>query len=165
MLLKLNPTTDNANLALLDNSGDPVDGLLYESNNPDGLADAIATDALNPGVYFIRVSTPNTSAATNNYTLSVNTGAAGRADLLWRYFGSPGAGTDVLWQMNGATLSSIANLPSISDLNWKIQTTGDFNGDGSPDYVWRNFGNRGDHRLAYGWQQQPPEYCQLGICQ
>lgn len=142
LLLKLNPTTDNANLALLDSTGDPLDGLLYESNNPDGLADAIATDSLNPGVYFIRVSTPSTPAAENSYTLSVNTGAAGRADLLWRYYGTPanGGGTDVLWQMNGATFSSLAYLTPISDLNWKIQATGDFNGDGSSDYVWRNVG-------------------------
>jgi FG-GAP-like repeat/Bacterial pre-peptidase C-terminal domain/CARDB/FG-GAP repeat len=141
LLLTLSPTTGNADLALLDSSGNPVDGLLYASNNPGSIADAIATDTLNPGTYFIRVSAPTAPPSTNNYTLTINTGATGRSDLLWRKYGagSSDAGTNALWLMNGATLSGISPLPPISDLNWKFQATGDFNGDGFSDYILRNF--------------------------
>jgi hypothetical protein len=141
LLLNLSPTTGNADLALLDSTGNPVDGLLYASNNPGSIADAIATDTLNPGTYFIRVSAPTAPPSTNNYTLTINTGATGRSDLLWRKYGagSADAGINALWLMNGATLSGISPLPPISDLNWRFQATGDFNGDGSSDYILRNF--------------------------
>ncbi len=137
LLLTLSPTTGNADLALLDSSGNPVDGLLYASNNPGSIADAIATDTLNPGVYFLRVSAPTAPPSTNDYTLTINTGATGRSDLLWRNYGA--GGSNALWLMNGATLSTISPLPAISDLNWKFQATGDFNGDGFSDYILRNF--------------------------
>ena len=41
--------------------------------------------------------------------------------------------------MNGTALSSIVDIqPSITDPNWQIVGTGDFNGNGSTDILWRN---------------------------
>ena len=39
--------------------------------------------------------------------------------------------------MNGATAVGGANLGPI-DLNWSIAATGDYDGDGSADILWRN---------------------------
>jgi hypothetical protein len=65
----------------------------------------------------------------------------GQVDILWRYNGSGGA--NAVWYMNGATLTGGASLPSVSDLNWQIVGTGDFNGDGKVDILWRYNGSGG----------------------
>jgi len=41
--------------------------------------------------------------------------------------------------MNGTALSSIVDIqPSIPGPDWQIVGTGDFNGNGSTDILWRN---------------------------
>jgi hypothetical protein len=40
-----------------------------------------------------------------------------------------------------------ALLPAISDTSWQIAGTGDFNGDGKVDILWRNYGTG----LNYVW--------------
>ena len=42
--------------------------------------------------------------------------------------------------MNGTTLISPVNFTpaQVTDLNWKIVGTNDFNGDGKPDLIWQN---------------------------
>jgi hypothetical protein len=71
----------------------------------------------------------------------------GQVDILWRYNGSGGA--NAFWYMNGTTLTGAANLPSVSDLNWQIVGTGDFNGDGQVDILWRNNGISGANAVWY----------------
>jgi hypothetical protein len=61
----------------------------------------------------------------------------GWPDILWRYNGS--GGKNALWYMKGASKIGYADLPAAADLNWKIVGTGDFNGDGWPDILWRNY--------------------------
>ena len=41
--------------------------------------------------------------------------------------------------MNGAAVSSIANIGGVST-SWSIVETGDFNGDGKADILWRDTG-------------------------
>jgi len=67
----------------------------------------------------------NTTAVTNNNT-----------DLVWY---NKATGQNAAWLMNGTTLSSAQYLPYTGDLNWKMQGTGDFNGDNNTDIVWRNY--------------------------
>jgi hypothetical protein len=65
----------------------------------------------------------------------------GNVDILWRYYG-PG-GYSCVWFMNGTTIIGGANLPAVTDLNWTIAGTGDFNGDSKVDILWRYYGSGG----------------------
>jgi hypothetical protein len=71
----------------------------------------------------------------------------GWPDILWRYYGS--GGTNVVWYMKGATRTGSATLPAVTDLNWQIGGTGDFNGDGWPDILWRYNGSGGKNVVWY----------------
>jgi hypothetical protein len=60
----------------------------------------------------------------------------GIADILWR---NQASGQNAIWQMKrDFTLQSGRFITPISDLNWQIVGTGDFNHDGIADLVWRN---------------------------
>jgi hypothetical protein len=71
----------------------------------------------------------------------------GQTDILWRYYGS--GGKNLVWYMQGATRIGIASLPAVTDLNWKIGGTGDFNRDGWPDILWRYYGSGGKNLVWY----------------
>jgi hypothetical protein len=65
----------------------------------------------------------------------------GDTDILWRNYGAGDfAGWNVIWYLNGETIDGYGYLPGISDLDWKIMGTGDFNRDGYLDILWRNCG-------------------------
>jgi hypothetical protein len=65
----------------------------------------------------------------------------GDTDILWRNYGAGDfAGWNVVWYLNGETIDGYGYLPGISDLDWKIVGTGDFNRDGYLDILWRNCG-------------------------
>jgi serralysin len=60
----------------------------------------------------------------------------GMADLLWR----DDAGNTSIWFMNGIEVTSgsgISGAPA-KDTHWSVVGTGDFNGDGTSDIVWRD---------------------------
>jgi hypothetical protein len=59
----------------------------------------------------------------------------GRVDLLWR--ADDGTVTDWLGQTNGGFIGNGANFNSNISSNWHIAGTGDFNGDGIDDILWR----------------------------
>jgi hypothetical protein len=71
----------------------------------------------------------------------------GQEDILWRYYGS--GGKNAVWYMKGATRTGSATLPAVTDLNWQIVGTGDFNGDGWPDVLWRYNGSGGKNLVWY----------------
>jgi hypothetical protein len=56
-------------------------------------------------------------------------------DLIWRDYSS---GTNVMWHMNGANITSYSVLASVPT-NWHIEGTADFNNDGKADILWRDY--------------------------
>jgi FG-GAP-like repeat len=139
LVIKLSATEGDAKIALLRSTGDPNDLFAGRTDNPQGLAEAIVTDEpLRAGeTYYLRVFADNPTT-TINYTFSVETFPETRADVLWRNY-IPGDGTIVTWLMNDATFSGDAKLagPAI-DPSWRLEVTGDFDGDGNSDYFWHN---------------------------
>ncbi len=59
----------------------------------------------------------------------------GKSDILWR---NSVTGENMIWLVNGTTLSSSAQIATEADLNWSIARVEDFDGDGKPDILWRN---------------------------
>jgi hypothetical protein len=60
----------------------------------------------------------------------------GKVDIFWR---NKATGENVVWYMDGVTRTGWSYIePAVSDLNWEIVGTGDFNGDGKTDILWRN---------------------------
>jgi hypothetical protein len=60
----------------------------------------------------------------------------GKADILWR---NNNNGNVAIWEMNGTTVlnastATFGNMP----LTWSVAGTGDFNGDGMTDILWRD---------------------------
>jgi hypothetical protein len=71
-----------------------------------------------------------------------------KVDILWRYYGAgPAQGFNYVWYMDGVTVTGGVLLPTISDTSWQIVGTGDFNQDGKPDILWRNYSSG----LNYVW--------------
>ena len=62
--------------------------------------------------------------------------ADGRDDILWR---NAQTGENYLYPMNGlAILATEGYLRIVADLNWEVKGTGDYDGDGKADVLWRN---------------------------
>jgi hypothetical protein len=60
----------------------------------------------------------------------------GKSDILWRHTGN---GKNSLWLMDGTTvLPGSGPLPTLSKLAWVVAGTGDFDGDGRSDIMWRH---------------------------
>jgi len=60
----------------------------------------------------------------------------GRDDILWR--SDDGTVTNSLGTANGGFASNSGNFTIYADANWQIIGTGDFNGDGRDDILWRS---------------------------
>jgi Ca2+-binding RTX toxin-like protein len=60
----------------------------------------------------------------------------GRVDLMWR--SSDGTITDWLGQANGGFAGNGNNFNAHADSSWQVIGTGDFNGDGRADLLWRS---------------------------
>lgn len=112
---------------------DTVGTVLQRSAAVDSAA-ATATP-LEAGTYYIRVAA-DTPTDTSDYTLSLAAVQSNpAADLLWR---NTATGATTVWAMNGATKVGERSLASVTDLNWKVAGTADFNNDGQDDLLWRN---------------------------
>ncbi|MEH1816885.1 MAG: DUF4347 domain-containing protein [Nostoc sp.] len=57
------------------------------------------------------------------------------SNLLWR---NSDTGENVVWQLNDFAFQSGYSLAKVSDPNWEIADTADFNADGIADILWRN---------------------------
>jgi hypothetical protein len=67
--------------------------------------------------------------------------ADGDPDILWRYQGlGTYQGLNVIWYMNGPQFAGEVVFSAVTDIDWQIAGTGDFDGDGDTDLLWRNYG-------------------------
>jgi len=58
----------------------------------------------------------------------------GPLDLLWR---NPNTGQHAIWYLDGcAPVAGETTYATLSDTNWRVKHTGDFNGDGNADLLW-----------------------------
>ena len=70
----------------------------------------------------------------------------GRSDILWRNV--DGQMSNWLGQANGGFVQNNANAAAVVPVAWQIAGTGDFNGDGRDDILWRNVDSQISNWLA-----------------
>ncbi len=105
-------------------------GLIATQTDPspaalDGYGLAVAVDGETVAI--------GTNQKDTAYLVSIQQPTAAKdASIVWY-----NSGQTVLWNMNGATIASAPSLGT-GPAGWSIVGTADFNGDGSPDVLWRN---------------------------
>jgi serralysin len=114
--------------------------------NDDGHADILLRDSSGTITDWLGNSTGGFTANGANATSLVPTSwhvvgtgdfnGDGHADILWR--NDSGALTDWLGTDNGGFTSNWANAGTSIPTDWTVIGTGDFNGDGNADVLWRN---------------------------
>jgi WD40 repeat protein len=82
------------------------------------------------------VANPDVAPTSWHIQATADFGGDGKDDILWRN----NDGTVAIWQMNGTQIAATAVIatPVQTPNDWHIQGTGDFNGDGKDDILWRN---------------------------
>ena len=132
--LTLTNLTANADVRLFDGTGTSVavNGVTQNSTNTGTLVDSLNT-VLEAGTYYIQVLGGSATAATS-YSLNVLADNNVRSDIAWHRT----AGDNVIWQLEGTQISKLNFLPQLTDPGVQIAATGDLNGDGFSDLVWRN---------------------------
>ena len=116
-----------------DFNGDGREDLLWRSDSgalSDWLANANGGFASNDANAYTTVSTSWKVAGTGDFN------GDGREDILWR--SDSGALSDWLANANGGFTSNDANAYTTAPTNWHIAGTGDYNGDGREDILWRS---------------------------
>ncbi len=82
-----------------------------------------------------------------------------KTDILWRYYGTgPYQGLNDIWFMDGTTFVSESVFSQIQDTNWRIAGTGDFNGDGQTDILWRYYGTGAYQGLNVVWYMNGAQF-------
>ena len=115
-----------------DFNGDGRDDILWRNDDgtiSDWLGTANGGFAGNDGNALIRVATRWHVAGTGDFN------GDGKADILWR--SDSGEVSNWLGNSAGGFSPNDANAFATIPLNWQIQGTGDFNGDGRDDILWR----------------------------
>jgi hypothetical protein len=91
---------------------------------------------MNRTTYVSGVSLPGTSDPSWRIEAVADMNDDGHPDLIWR---NQRTSVNYIWLMNGTTyVSGTELLPRVTDVNWSIEGSGDFNSDGDNDILWRN---------------------------
>ncbi len=106
--------------------------VLAASTNSGTISELINT-VLAPGTYYLRVSTSQDS---DRYSLDLSATSDLKTNLVWRNYAT---GENAAWQVKDTVINSAVFLTKVADLNWKLESTADFNHDGQADLIWRNY--------------------------
>ena len=115
-----------------DFNGDGRDDVLWRNDNgavTNWLGQANGGFVSNDSNAFSNLATSWQVAGTGDFN------GDGRDDIIWRR--SDGAFTEWLGQSNGGFASNDSNAWSTVATSWQVAGTGDFNGDGRDDIIWR----------------------------
>jgi len=116
-------------------------GATYTGADTNLLSITRATSSLDGTYYTLAASNNCGTIAPDPVELTVgkrfDLDKDGRNEILWR---NASSGANLAWNVasDGQTITSSYALPSVSDINWKLAATADFNYDGNADLVWRN---------------------------
>jgi hypothetical protein len=104
--------------------------------NGDGKADILWRDTSgNVGIWLMNGTTVQQVSVIGNVPTNwVIAGADNHGDIFWRNAVTGDVG---IWKMNGTTIAQSVDLGPVP-LSWTIAGTGDFDGNGSTDIVWRD---------------------------
>lgn len=125
----------------LANGAQLSNGDTYTGTDTSLLSITRATQALDGNAYTLAATNNCGTVAPNPVRLSVgkrfDLNKDGNNEILWR---NAASGANLAWNVapDAQSISSSYALPGVSDINWKLAATGDFNHDGNTDLVWRN---------------------------
>ncbi len=105
-----------------------------------GFTSALTASAAAGGGVQLTVGAPAINDARNDFN------GDGRSDILWRNV--EGQMSNWLGQANGGFVQNNANAAAVVPVAWQIAGTGDFNGDGRDDILWRNVDGQISNWLA-----------------
>ena len=148
-------STDGTTWASVGAVADDATALAFSASTLVRFVPAIGYDGIPPGLtvraldnsYSGRFTNGTTRATINTTTNGGTTAIAGTtvlldtsvtqslSNLLWR---KSDTGENVVWQLNDFVFQSGYSLAKVSDPNWEIADTADFNADGIADILWRN---------------------------
>jgi hypothetical protein len=121
--------------ATISAGGSFVDVLVNPINDTLAEGDETIQLSLAAGDYNLGNTTSGTVTILANDNPSDFNGD-GKSDILWR---NPSTGQVAIWEMDGTTLLAGSGfINATPDATWQIAGTGDFNGDGKADILWRN---------------------------
>ncbi len=100
---------------------------------------------LAPGVGRVKRDATDSDGTKSAQLTSATIPVTSPTQLFWHHAIT---GETRLYELNGPAITSETNLNTVSDINWAIAGTGDFDGDGEKDIFWRN-GVTGENRIDF----------------